>query len=116
MSLFCMSFSLSTLLFCTSPCTLYFTIVVRGLPPFQRFPHEPLWLTPGLDHPLVSIRRCILGTGLRCALEFRVVEFSRVSDPLRRIRYLRSDVNGSRCPRYVTYLFFRIYLCQYVYA
>src|SRR3954469_3603556 len=66
-----------------------------ALPPFQRFPHEPLWLTPGLD-PLVSIRRCILGTRLRCALEFRVVEFSRISDSLRRIQYLRSDVNGSR--------------------
>src|SRR5436189_1056750 len=35
-----------------------------------------------------SIRRCILGTGLRCALELRVVEFSGVSDPLRRIQYL----------------------------
>src|SRR3954466_210305 len=45
---------------------------------------------------LVSICRRALGAGLGCALEFRVVEFSRVSDPLRRIRYLRSDVNGSR--------------------
>src|SRR5436189_6360936 len=58
-------------------------LLVRGLPPFQRFPHEPLWLTPGLV-PLWSIRRYILGTGLRCALEFSVVEISRVSDPLRR--------------------------------
>src|SRR3954470_10311490 len=78
---------LSLLLLCTFTRTSSFTVVVRGLPPFQRFPHEPLWLTPDLD-PLSSIRRCILGTGLRCALEFRVVEFSRVSDPLRRIQYL----------------------------
>src|SRR4051812_2306405 len=38
--------------------------------------------------PLSSIRRFILGTRLKYALEFRVVEFSRVSDPLRRIQDL----------------------------
>ena len=39
---------------------ILFTIVVRGLPPFQRFPHEPLWLTPVLDplftHSQVHLR------------------------------------------------------------
>ena len=64
--------------------------------------------------PLSSIRRFILGTKLRCALEFRVVEFSRVSDSLRRTQDLWSDVNESRWPRYVTYLYFCIYLCQYI--
>src|SRR5438270_10745798 len=86
----------SSLLVCILSVHFALLLLSGALPPFQRFPHEPLWLTPGLDSPLVSIRRCIVGTRLRRALELRVAEFGRVSDPLRRIQYLQSDVNGSR--------------------
>ena len=95
---------LHILLYCCCP----------GLYPHFRDFHTSLCGLLLVWTPLVSIRRCILGTGLRCALEFRVIEFSRVSDPLRRTQYLWSDVNGSRWLRYMTYLCFRIYLCQYI--
>src|SRR3954462_11061298 len=79
---------LSLLLLCSFTRTSSFTVACSGLTPIFRDFHTSLcglllvWTT------LVSIRRCILGTRLRCALEFRVIEFSRVSDPLRRIQYL----------------------------
>src|SRR3954469_24220524 len=75
---------ISLLFFCTS-C---YTVACSGLYPHFRDFHTSLCGLLLVWTPLSSIRRCILGTGLRCALEFRVIEFSRVSDPLRRIQNL----------------------------
>src|SRR3954466_10322007 len=83
--------------------SLYFLLYIllyyccSGLYPHFRYFHtSPCGLLLVWTSPLVSIRWCILGTRLRCALEIRVAEISRVNDPLRQIQYLRSDVNGSR--------------------
>ena len=104
MSLLCMSFSLSILLVVLLLVYFALLLLFGAYPHFRDF-HTSLCGLLLVWTPLWSIRRYILGTGLRCALEFSVVEISRVSDPLRRIQYLWSDVNGSRWLRYVTYLF-----------
>ena len=99
-----MSFILSILLVVLLLVHFALLLLFGAYPHFRDF-HTSLcglllvWTFPS------SIRRCILGTGLRCALEFRVAEFSWVSELLRRIQYSWSDVNGSRWLRYVTYLF-----------
>ena len=82
-----MSCSLSILLVVLLLVHFALLLLVRGLPPFQRFPHEPLWLTPGLDPPLVH-SQVYIRYGTQGALEFSVAEISRVSDPLRRIQHL----------------------------
>ena len=105
MSLFCMSFSLSILLVVLLLVHFALPLLFGAYPHFRDF-HTSLCGLLLVWTLLSSIRRCTLGTRLRCALEFRVVEFSWVSDPLRRTQDLRSDVNGSRWPRYMTYLFF----------
>src|SRR5436190_18901981 len=47
------SFSLSILLVVLLLVHFALILLSGALPPFQRFPHEPLWLTPGLDPPFV---------------------------------------------------------------
>ena len=112
-SLLCMSFSLSILLVVLLLVHFALLLLFGAYPHFRDF-HTSLCGLLLVWTPLWSIRRYILGTRLRCALEFSVAEISRVSDPLRRIQCLWSNVNGSRWLRYVTYLYFRIYLCQYI--
>src|SRR3954470_11284682 len=87
MSLFCMSSSLSILLVVLLLVHFALLLLFGAYPHFRDF-HTSLCGLLLVRTPLSSIRRCILGTGLRCALEFRVVGFSRVSDPLRRIQCL----------------------------
>src|SRR5436190_10018212 len=84
---------LPLLLLCTLLVLPVLLLLFRAYPHFRDF-HTSLCGLLLVWNPLSSIRRFVLGTRLRCALEFRVVEFSRVSDLLRQIRYLRSDVNG----------------------
>src|SRR5436189_1393255 len=84
-------------------------LLVRGLPPFQRFPHEPLWLTPGLDSPPCVIWREIFGTGLRCGLGVWVGGIRWVRGLPGLIQLLGFDGHGFRWLRLVAYFFLHFF-------